>query len=184
MLSFAGHSPIFDPERPGTDTWRDSRDPYHVSPTCSYCGSCSPEVLFAAIEAGHEIGPTDKGYKVYLELPNDDATALRVNGGSNGAEAPSWGTERGGYWKREGDMTDAERDLARGCGWGVDKPGRESHWINFGPAGQTKHGKFYFQHFSKADRERFLALHNDEKINFGYPGRLYARPYFAKEVSS
>jgi len=33
---------------------------------CSYCGSISPEALFAAIAAGVEITPTDKSYKVYL----------------------------------------------------------------------------------------------------------------------
>ena len=35
--------------------------------TCSYCGSLSPDQLFAAIEAGATLGPTDKNYKVYVE---------------------------------------------------------------------------------------------------------------------
>lgn len=34
--------------------------------TCSYCGSLSADQFFAAIEAGAEVGPTDKSYKVYL----------------------------------------------------------------------------------------------------------------------
>jgi hypothetical protein len=33
---------------------------------CSYCGSMHPEALFAAIEAGEFLTPTDKSYKVYV----------------------------------------------------------------------------------------------------------------------
>ena len=35
-------------------------------PTCSYCNSVSPKRLFEIIEAGGEIGPTDKNYKAYV----------------------------------------------------------------------------------------------------------------------
>lgn len=41
--------------------WRDDE-------TCSYCGSLHPDTLMARIEAGDvELGPTDKGYKVYVD---------------------------------------------------------------------------------------------------------------------
>lgn len=40
-------------------TWREDG-------TCSYCGSLSEAAFFAAIEAGAEIGPTDKSYKAYV----------------------------------------------------------------------------------------------------------------------
>lgn len=40
--------------------------------TCSYCGSVSPERLFAAIEAGMVLEPTDKDYKVYLRTESGD----------------------------------------------------------------------------------------------------------------
>lgn len=33
---------------------------------CSYCGSVSGEAFLAFARAGGELGPTDKGYKVYL----------------------------------------------------------------------------------------------------------------------
>ena len=49
-----------DPE--GEDQWIPGR-----YPCCSYCGSISPESFFAAIEAGKELGPTDKNYKVYVD---------------------------------------------------------------------------------------------------------------------
>jgi hypothetical protein len=37
--------------------------------TCSYCGSFSQSQFFAAVEAGAEVGPTDKNYKAYLRGP-------------------------------------------------------------------------------------------------------------------
>ena len=37
--------------------------------TCSFCGGGHPDDLTDLIRAGWEIGPTDKGYKHYLEPP-------------------------------------------------------------------------------------------------------------------
>lgn len=45
----------------GEATWRDDG-------TCSYCGSLRPDLLFAQIERGAKIGPTDKSYKIYVDL--------------------------------------------------------------------------------------------------------------------
>lgn len=54
---------------------RRSEAPYQITPpetdnwdkgTCSYCGSISQEDFLAAVEAGEEIGPTDKSYKAYI----------------------------------------------------------------------------------------------------------------------
>ncbi|AVT76627.1 hypothetical protein RPPS3_25640 [Rhodopseudomonas palustris] len=39
--------------------------------SCSYCGSMHPDDLFAAINAGAELVPTDKDYKLYVR--NGDA---------------------------------------------------------------------------------------------------------------
>jgi hypothetical protein len=39
-------------------------------------------------------------------------------------------------------------------------------------------GKVYFQHFSDADKDRFVALLNAKKIALGYPGRFYVLPFF------
>ena len=58
-ISFAGYSPIFDSAREGTDKY--------VNGGCSYCGSMPPSEFFDRIDQGVEIGPTDKGYKVYVE---------------------------------------------------------------------------------------------------------------------
>lgn len=40
------------------DEYRDGR--------CTYCGSVSQEAFLAFVEAGGEVGPTDKSYKAYL----------------------------------------------------------------------------------------------------------------------
>lgn len=39
-------------------------------------------------------------------------------------------------------------------------------------------GKFYFQHFSKAQRVRFVELLNAKKVRVGYPGEFYRLPFF------
>ena len=42
-------------------------DNYRADGTCSYCGSLNPTTFMARLRAGDiELGPTDKGYKVYV----------------------------------------------------------------------------------------------------------------------
>jgi restriction system protein len=38
--------------------------------------------------------------------------------------------------------------------------------------------KFYFQHLSREDINRYIELSEKRKINFGYPGFFYKKPYF------
>lgn len=45
----------------GEAAWRGDR-------TCSYCGSLDPELLFEQIDKGATLTPTDKSYKVYVDL--------------------------------------------------------------------------------------------------------------------
>ena len=84
--------------------------------TCSYCGSLAPAEFFAAIDAGVELGPTGKSYKVYLR----------------GEHAPP----------------------VRGA------------------------PKFYFQHLSDEERQRFVDLVNAKKLNIGDPGYFHTLPFF------
>jgi len=55
-----GNSPFAAPFN-GEADWREDG-------TCSYCGSLNPDLLFAQIEKGAELGPTDKSYKIYVRL--------------------------------------------------------------------------------------------------------------------
>ena len=81
-------------------------------PKCSYCGSVEPNAFLDRLEAGDELGPTDKNYKAYLE-----------------------------------------------------------HSVGF--------NKFYYQHLDQPEqRARFIALLNERKVKFGYPGRFTVLPYF------
>lgn len=52
---------VLPSQREHASHWRDDG-------TCSYCGSISPAMLFEQIEKGAKITPTDKPYKVYVDL--------------------------------------------------------------------------------------------------------------------
>jgi len=45
-------------------------DHYREDGSCSFCGSVSQEAFLAFVEAGGEVGPTDKDYKAYLHGDN------------------------------------------------------------------------------------------------------------------
>lgn len=47
---------------------------------------------------------------------------------------------------------------------------------NNGPNG----GKFYYQHLSEEQRAEFIALLNDRKVAFDYPGHFTVLPYFIR----
>lgn len=49
------------------DYWYE-REGYLV---CNYCGSLKPETLFEFIDKNVLITPTDKSYKIYVDLPGD-----------------------------------------------------------------------------------------------------------------
>lgn len=49
------------------DQWDNSRDVPGMR-TCSFCGSMNPNEFMAKVEAGVEVGPTDKSYKCYVQL--------------------------------------------------------------------------------------------------------------------
>ena len=140
--------------------------PDHWRPdcTCSWCGSLSPAKFFEAIEAGHQIGPTDKNYKAYVDLPNPDAGKIVEIGSDNG---PAFDMD--GQPTRD-DLTDEEKAAGR-----YRRPIR-------GEAGPHLHEKFYFQHLTQADRDRFIELHNAGKMNIAYPGHFYVMPYFCRPL--
>jgi hypothetical protein len=55
---------------PATDAWK-AHHRSHDNLVCSYCGSLHPDEFMAAVRAGHEIVPTDKNYKAYVDLPGN-----------------------------------------------------------------------------------------------------------------
>lgn len=44
-------------------------------------------------------------------------------------------------------------------------------------------GKFYYQHLTQAQRDRFIELHNSKVMKIGYPGHFYVKPYFTRPAA-
>lgn len=144
--------------------WRDDG-------TCSYCGSIRPGTLFKAIEDGCQITPTDKSYKIYVDLPEPNPAELRVSAGANFDQSGQPG------WKRIGDLTDDERAMVKRDGMG-GRP--DSDWVMFAPRGPTIHEKFYFQHLAVDERKRFVDLYNAKALKLAAPGYFYTLPFFMR----
>ena len=79
---------------------REHRSHWTHGGTCSYCGSLSEDLFLASVRAGHELGPTDKNYKVYVRRPNPRAGSPRRVGTKSGVDAGGapfsetiWGSE-------------------------------------------------------------------------------------------
>ena len=149
----------------GPDEWR-VRDGHRH---CSYCGSLHPEELFAAIEVGATVTPTDKSYKIYVDVPDARAGELKVTGMRN--HAPAEG-ETGWELVTEENLPDLLAD-----GWSERNLGS---WMMKTPRGETIHDKFYFQHLSDEERTRFIDLVNAKTMKLAHPGYFYVLPFFAK----
>lgn len=152
--------PADDDENPTTprDRWRDP-DRRHPYRSCSYCGGIHPKDLFAAIDAGvAELGPTDKGYKVYVRLPDPTAGERWIAGTSN--------AEPRGDWVKVGRKE--RRELKREGRWGD-----HIESVLWGERSATVQAKLYTPHL---DREHATKLHQlliDGNVRVGYPGWFY-----------
>jgi hypothetical protein len=140
--------------------WRDDG-------TCSYCGSISPADLFAAIEAGCELGPTDKDYKVYVTRPDPRAGEPEICGSANFRQDP----ERGWVLVTPDNVASLPTTRMRA---------EIGHWVQVRPTPANRSDKFYFQHLSADERRRFVELLNARALNIGYPGHFYRLPFFCR----
>ena len=150
----------------GEDKWRTDRD---GTRTCSFCGSLHPEDFFKAIKEGCELGPTDKNYKVYVDLVEPHPDELRVVSVINWDPDPERIKREG--WKKP-DKALLERD-----GWSY---GDGVKWMQLSRRGPRKFGKFYFQHLTPEQQQEFVKLLNDKQLKIGYPGFFYRLPYFVR----
>lgn len=146
------------------DTWRVDAEGIR---TCSYCGSLHEEDFMTAALEQCELGPTDKSYKVYVDLKNPDPTLLICKGTS---------THPTGGYKPVEEVP--EEILARS-----HKSYREAKYVLVKPVGQKKFGKFYFQHLSKENQQVFIDLYNTGSYNVGVPGHFYRIPFFCERVN-
>lgn len=142
-----------------------SREPVfpHEDGSCGYCGSLSPEQFFEAIERGDEIGPTDKSYKAYVDVPDPNVGTPRVVGSAS--RRPS-----GDGWI---EVTAENRDSLP-----VNHYHQNGSFVLIQPTSARRQAKFYFQHLSREQQQRFIDLLNEKKVNIGYPGHFYSRPFF------
>lgn len=147
---------------PGKDFW--SKNDGLLA--CSYCGSLPPDKFFEAVEQGCEVIPTDKNYKAYIVVPNPIAGQQVVRSSMTG---PVWDRQTGALLRE--DATEEEK-----------RTGTYER-KTYGPAGETRQAKFYFQHLSAADQQRFIDLLNAKKMRLGMPGHFYRRPFFCQAVS-
>lgn len=127
---------------------------------CSYCGSLSGVEFLAAVEAGVEVGPTDKSYKLYMDLPRN-STAPVVLSSTNRLDDPSY--------TRYEDLTVAQRKAVT-----MTEP---EQWAYSFHVPATTHEKFYTHHFSEEQGWAFWDLHIAGSVNWGYPGYPYTRLY-------
>lgn len=139
--------------------------------TCSYCGSISPEMLFKAIEDGCELGPTDKDYKVYVDLIEPEPDKLKI------VSAVNFDIDEERR-KKEG-WVPADKARMRAEGWGG-----EYQWMRLVRQGPIRHAKFYFQHLTKEEQHRFIDLLNTKKVKIGAPGHFYRLPFFAVRIDT
>lgn len=150
-------------ENPGPWSFIPDKDEWHERDgrlRCSYCGSVAPELFMEAVEAGHQVGPTDKSYKAYIDFP-DPLHGQSVRIGSSTGPAIGHNGE-----PNLPDLTPEELLAGR-----YDRP-------IYGTAGPTKTDKFYFMHLSEPQMIRFVDLLREKKMNVGYPGHFYMLPYF------
>jgi hypothetical protein len=134
-----------------------------VGPSCSYCGSLAPDRFMELVEQGWWVDPTDKAYKAYLAEPlTDEQVAQRRT---------DWMAAGFVQRMRDAACTDHAKNVEAVI---------EREWQQM-PASQG-HGqvlaKFYYQHLSVDQQQRFVELINDGGMRIGTPGYFYALPFF------
>lgn len=155
-----GGMPLGD-DWPTEDTWRTVSHQFGVPDvvegmtlrSCTWCGSLHPEDFLALASKGYTVGPTDKNYKVYLMAPPDDLDdriATMKTRPVYRALVEQRGQAAADEWAA------AEGSLIMGG---------------------TTIGKFYTQHLSPEQGDRFRALVDQRKMIVGFPGYFYARIY-------
>ena len=82
----------------------------------------------------------------------------------------------------ENDGGESFKQTYRDCPQGTPPhmPDECSHWVT-----QLRNGaKFYFQHLTDEQKQRFVNLYNQSKIKLDYPGYFYRMPFFMKVADS
>lgn len=149
------------------------RDLWHNDRHCTWCGSISGDEFMRLVENDEcKLTPTDKNYKVYVETAAPNPDQLEIRGTSNTEDPPSCGGD--GEWVRR-EFIDTTKVNTRG--WLL----RDDTWYLIQKHGPRRNEKFYFQHLSEEQKDRFVQLMNTKsKLRMHYPGYFYVLPFFVK----
>jgi hypothetical protein len=114
----------------------------------------------ARLEVGDiKLGSTDKNYKVYVENAGGEQFKQSYRNCPNDKEMIGAAGNKYMTWSCEGPET---------C----------THWVTR-EIGTTK---FYFQHLSLPQQDRFIELLNEKKVKFQGGIGFYVLPFFCKAV--
>lgn len=134
---------------------------WRANNTCSHCGGLRPSLALLAIQGGAKVTPTDKNYKMYLELPNPEVGKLRIIGSRNFESGRD-----DGFQKVTPELIAAHPH--------IDFRHHMNDWVQLSPHTATRTAKVYFNHFSESQAVELVRLWLSGKINFEYPGSFYS----------
>ena len=132
--------------------------------TCSHCGGLRPSVALEAMRKGAKVVPTDKNYKIYVEMPEPKVGQMRVVGVMN--HTPDDDSAQSGWVK-------ADPAVLKEAGWSVGEDD-DAQWMRLEPYGPTTTTKCYLNHFSEAQAIEFVVLAETKKMNLATPGHFYS----------
>lgn len=132
---------------------------------CSYCGSLPPDEFMDAVRARRPITATDKGYKLYLEVPSEKGGEIRVHSRSSTG---------GTAWE---DLTDEEKKAVkkqwRRPAGGIFGKGEKGYYKNgrwgISAWDAITEAKFYTAHLSIEQGNEFIQLWMTKNVHWGYP---------------
>lgn len=146
---------------------------------CSYDGSMHPDEFMVWLEQpGTQLTPTDKNYKVYIDVDSDEDPAelrvVSVIGFEPAEKGPPWPFDPAnpGDWRR---VSPEDDPLLLENGW---RDHSHYTWIRTLKRGSHRESKFYFEHLSDEQKTRFVELLNEGKLSLRAPGYFYRLPFF------
>lgn len=175
--------------------WRHGRNMANapIGRSCSYDGSMHPDEFMAYLEKpGTRLTPTDKNYKVYIDVASDEPGQMRRV--SSTTRRPGEPRPDGGEWLTWEEAVERHPELRAAYEEHLDyianhtapsHPWRtDTHWIQVAPRGDRRGSKFYFEHLSDEQKQRFVELLNAGKLNLREPGHFYRLPFFISRGSA
>lgn len=130
--------------------------------TCSHCGGMRPSLILKAIREGSEVEPTDKNYKIYVNMPDPDVGKMEVFAGRN--HPPEAGDTS---WLHVDEALKAAHPH-------INFNNHFGEWVQIGPRRATRNVKCYFNHFSESQAVEFVLLAHTGKMKLAYPGHFYS----------